>query len=508
VLKQFSRFRVLFAGVAVVGAFVAAGVVTASVVSPGRVLALPGATESTVVTVEPTRVLDTRYNIGVTGKLVARTPEKLQVTGTINTWIEANQQAVLRVVVPAGATGVLLNVTAVSPTGAGFLSIRPGHATGVPATAGLNFSPGDIVPNAITVAVPTTGANAGQIDLYYGTPVTGATMDVVADVVGYTTNTGLLDLVNRVTALETASPARVVWVADDNTGDYPLLSTALAAITDATSSNPYVIKIAPGIYTETASVVLKTYVDVEGSGQDITTINCACGNAFFTELSATVSAGNIVAEIRHLTINNTGGGNDYSTGVWTEDVADGSFSMLHVTATASGSGSSYYGVHNDSSSPSMDNVTATATGGTYNYGVSNYYSSPSMSDVTATATGGTSNRGVSNVSSSPSMTNVTAAATGGTNNYGVYNNNSSPSMTNVTAAATGGTSNRGVYNISVSSPSIRNSSITGSTNSIVNSATSSAQVADTALGGVVTGTGFTCLGVYTTAFVALSGGCL
>ena len=206
-LQHFDRSRRLFAGVAVVSALVAAGVATASEASPGRVLALPGATESTVVTVEPTRVLDTRSNIGVTGKLVAETPKKLQVTGTITTWIEANKKSISRVVVPVGATGVLLNVTAVSPTGAGFLSIRPGNATGVPATSGLNFTPGDVVANSITVAVPTAGANAGQIDLYYGTPVTGATMDVVVDVVGYTTNTGLLDLVNRVTALETQGVA-------------------------------------------------------------------------------------------------------------------------------------------------------------------------------------------------------------------------------------------------------------------------------------------------------------
>ena len=152
-------------------------------------------------------MLDSRYNIGVTGKVVAGTPKKFQVTGTITTWTEANQQSTNRVVVPAGATAVLLNVTAVSPTGAGYLSIRPGNATGVPATAGLNFKPGDVVANTITVAVPTTGANAGKIGLYYGTPVTRATMDVVIDIVGYTTNTGLLDLVNRVTALETQGVA-------------------------------------------------------------------------------------------------------------------------------------------------------------------------------------------------------------------------------------------------------------------------------------------------------------
>ena len=41
--------------------------------------------------------------------------QKLQVTGTA---------------VPAGATGVLLNVTVVGPSAAGFLSVRPGDATG------------------------------------------------------------------------------------------------------------------------------------------------------------------------------------------------------------------------------------------------------------------------------------------------------------------------------------------------------------------------------------------
>ena len=82
-----------------------------------------------------------------------------------------------------------------------------------------------------------------------------------------------------------------------------------------------------------------------------------------------------------------------------------------------------------------------------------------------------------------------------------------PAMTNVTA--TGGDSNYGVYNNS-SSPTIRNSSITGTTNSIFNIGTdpsSSAQVADTALGGSVTGGEFTCVGVYGTDFVARSSQC-
>ena len=167
--------------------------------------------------------------------------------------------------------------------------------------------------------------------------------------------------------------------------------------------------------------MLKNYVDVEGSGQNTTTINCACS----TDIPAVISATTITAEIRHLTINNTGGG-FLAFGVYTDGVADGSFSMLHVTATATGS-TGNYGVYNTSSSPSMNNVTATATGGTTGFGVYNFdSSSPSMNNVTATATGGLGNYGVYNSSSSPSMNNVTAtgeaiADSSLSTAFGVYN---------------------------------------------------------------------------------------
>ena len=256
--------------------------------------------------------------------------------------------------------------------------------------------------------------------------------------------------------VDAESPDRVVWVADDGTGDFLLLSAALASITDASASNPYVVRIAPGEYTETSPVALKTYVDVEGSGQGVTTITCACAGAEFDASSATVSAGNIVAEIRHLTINNTGG-DTRSYGVYTEDVVDGSVSMSDVTATATGASTYNYGVYNESSSPSMMNVTATGTGGIVSYGV------------------------VNGSSSSPSMTNVTATGTGGTNNYGVHNGDSS-------------------------SPTIRDSSLTGNDHSISNSG-STATVADTMLDGPVTGGGLTCVGAYDETFVALDPVC-
>jgi hypothetical protein len=294
--------------------------------------------------------------------------------------------------------------------------------------------------------------------------------------------------------MKAAAPARVLWVATSGTNTFPSLSAALASITDNSDSKPYVIKIAPGIYTETKPVELKDYVDVEGSGQDTTTITCACGSSGPSAAAvATVSADDITAEIPHLTDANTGTGTGTGTdpdtetgsiGVYTTDVTKESFSMLHVTATAIGGGNSG------------------------NVGVYNDESSPTMLHVTATATDGVSNVGVYNKESSPTMNHVTATADDGFENFGVYNEESSPSMNDVTATAIGGVNvtNYGVYNVS-SSPTIRNSKITGTTNSIRNDIDSTAKVADTMLDGFLSGhddccsiSTFKCVGVYNADF--------
>ncbi|MDG1188276.1 MAG: hypothetical protein P8N13_07445 [Ilumatobacter sp.] len=201
-----SRTRRALFCVGLTSAVIAAGIVTTTVTTRGQVLALPGATESTMVTVEPTRVLDTRYNIGLNGPFTAGTPRKLTVTGTITTYFEPTETTTQQQVVPTGATGVLLNVTGVAPTAAGWIAVRPGNATGSSSTSNLNMVPGQVVPNAVTVAVPTTGTNAGQIDIMYG-PTSSGTVNIVIDIVGYTTNTGLIDLTNRVEQLENSGVA-------------------------------------------------------------------------------------------------------------------------------------------------------------------------------------------------------------------------------------------------------------------------------------------------------------
>ena len=159
------RVRWAAIGAAIAVSVGGGGVFIANAVTP---------TASVVVPVDPVRILDTRdpVNLGLPGPLVSAVSQKLPVAGTA--------------AVPVGATGVLLNVTAVEASAAGFLSIRPGDATGAPTTSSLNFKAGDIVPNSVQVALPTTGANVGEIDITYDAfGQRGPTTDVLIDVVGY-----------------------------------------------------------------------------------------------------------------------------------------------------------------------------------------------------------------------------------------------------------------------------------------------------------------------------------
>lgn len=152
----------------------------------GGTLHLAGATASepsSIISITPTRILDTRdpTDLGLTGPFVSAVGQDLQVTGQVATTAGA------QTVVPDGATGVLLNVTVVQPTAAGFVSVRPAGTAGPPQTSSLNFEAGDITPNAVFVALPTDGADAGRIEITYdafGTP--GPTTDILGDVVGYT----------------------------------------------------------------------------------------------------------------------------------------------------------------------------------------------------------------------------------------------------------------------------------------------------------------------------------
>jgi hypothetical protein len=126
--------------------------------------------------VTPTRVLDTRPSAPLAQRLLptlkAATVASLDLRGTG--------------VVPANATGAILNVTAIRPTTPGNLRVYPDTAgngqTAPPGASAINYIPGRDIPNLVIVAIPSDG----RIDLY-SDQFPGGTVDVAIDVVGYTT---------------------------------------------------------------------------------------------------------------------------------------------------------------------------------------------------------------------------------------------------------------------------------------------------------------------------------
>lgn len=114
----------------------------------------------------PARVLDTRTGVGQGGSVAP-----LGAGGSISV------QMTGRGGVPAsGVSAVVANVTAVSPTAGSYLTAWP-SGVARPTISNLNFVPGQVAPNLVTVAV---GAG-GRVDLFNAL----GQVHVVVDVVGY-----------------------------------------------------------------------------------------------------------------------------------------------------------------------------------------------------------------------------------------------------------------------------------------------------------------------------------
>ncbi len=247
--------------------------------------------------VTPVRVLDTRdpVNVGLNGPFVSAIGQDLQVTGLIAT------TGGPATVVPTGATGVILNVTVVGPTASGFLSVRPADAPGAPAASNLNFLSGQLVPNAVTVQLPTSGPDAGRIEITYDAyGVSGPTADVLVDVVGYTVGAAdggsqVAVLQAQVSALETrvatieATAANSQASHSAGTQQVALSSDAdvvVRSVTIVPTANGKVIANASGTmfrltlpFTPRCSITTGSTVDVT-TGQLMTISSAGIGEGF------------------------------------------------------------------------------------------------------------------------------------------------------------------------------------------------------------------------------------
>lgn len=165
----------------------AVGAAVAVTIGAGGIYSVGAATDpSSFVAITPVRVLDTRIGAGLDGAFTSGTPRQLDVTGTIEV-VDADGVTVgSGSPVPEGATAIVANVTAVFPSTAGFVAVRPGDATGAPTTSSVNFTSGGVVsPNSVTVELPTSGAQAGTVQLFFQGTASSATTDLLVDIVGY-----------------------------------------------------------------------------------------------------------------------------------------------------------------------------------------------------------------------------------------------------------------------------------------------------------------------------------
>jgi hypothetical protein len=161
-IKGWDRSRWTAFGAVVAVCLGSGGVMTASAT-------LESGVKSVFVPITPCRVMDTRGAPSTVGP--RSTPLGAAETYSI-TVLGVNGNCTI----PADAVGLSLNVTAVNPTAASFLTVFPFGAP-LPVASNLNYTAGQApVPNAVQVKIGTD-----KISFYNNT----GSVDVAADIVGY-----------------------------------------------------------------------------------------------------------------------------------------------------------------------------------------------------------------------------------------------------------------------------------------------------------------------------------
>jgi hypothetical protein len=241
-----------------------------------------------------------------------------------------------------------------------------------------------------------------------------------------------------------------------------VLRQTVAGIVDASASNPYLVKIEPGTYDlEANSVFMRPFVDIEGSGEGITTITAALGTGSGTVVTANNS------ELRYVTVKNTGEPNQQVVAIFAETASP---RLSHVTAIASG-GLENYGVHTSNGSPVLSYVSASASGGGQSFGLANYNSVMTVLNSTFTAADATGFNAayVTTFGGTNRITSSTITASGGAITIGMRAYNGTHTLANTTVSATGTGETTGVYigqKSSTPTMNILQSRISGGTHSI------------------------------------------
>jgi hypothetical protein len=196
--------------------------------------------------------------------------------------------------VPAGATAVVVNVTASAPTSAGYLTLYPQGGT-APATSNVNFTAGETVANLVTVPLSTAGGltvsnfagtTAVDIDVegYYsaagtglynpispvrvagtgasGTPIAANTAVPVTVTGGTVPTTATAVVVNLTAAGGTAASYLSAYAA----GATPATTSSLNFTAGETVANRDIVNVGTGGQIEVYNFAGSVNVDVDVDG--------------------------------------------------------------------------------------------------------------------------------------------------------------------------------------------------------------------------------------------------
>lgn len=187
------------------------------------------------------------------------------------------------------------------------------------------------------------------------------------------------------------------------------LVALLGEISGNGPSNPYLLRLEPGIFDlGTATLTLKPFVDVEGSGQGVTVIRSAGSGA--------VVAGADDAEVRFLTVQHTGG----AASSIALDLSADATRLTHVHAVAGGANSLNRAINAAGDGVVLREVSASVTAPAGANAIAIYATGDVvMHQVTAQAQGGASSAGIVATTGALLLQDVSVTATGATSLYGV-----------------------------------------------------------------------------------------
>ena len=231
----------------------------------------PAPTASTYTALKsPQRLCDTRSSasIGGTGDVISGVTGQCANSGTplsANTPLQV-PVAGLGGIPSSGVTGVVLNVTVIGPSTGGYMTVYPSGES-APLASNLNFTPGDVRANLVTVGLGSNGA----VDV-----VTNTTANVAVDAEGYfaapsssSSGAGLYNALTPARLADTrcsASPAPS-FCASEN---LPAANQKLTGLGPQGSENVTVTGVGKVPSTGVSAVVLNVTVTATHAGGFIT----------------------------------------------------------------------------------------------------------------------------------------------------------------------------------------------------------------------------------------------